>query len=253
MSFDEKTLESHFINQLRHHLNGWRQKVLADFSAENFEAELAALNSDPIYPKFHFNSPDYVNIRLMGRMSISIGRRLGEIYDKVPRLLAAARYKLTPKQVAPKFGKLELDIGLVFSQISAADKAFIQATCAKHLGIQPQGNGLGIEIRYNFNPNDSSRLRKDEDMASSLIAAGLMPIYLVFSSISPRDEAIARLKRAGWVFLVGQEALNFATDLLGMDLSSILDRPAVSQEIKNEIDGMMHDIRNSHAFKQGLS
>lgn len=247
---NEQVLEEHFISQLRHHLKGWRQKVISDFAKNNFDTELAALNSDPVYPKFHFNSPAYVNIRLMGRMSISIGRRLGEIYDKIPRLLAAARYNITPAQVAPKFGGLELDIGLQFSQISNHDSDFVRNVCEKHAGIRPIGNGVGIEIRYNFNPNDSSRLRKDVDMANKLIGENLLPIYLIFSSISPRDEAISRLKRAGWTFIIGQQGLDFATELLGMDLTSVLDRPAVSREIKEEVDAMMHDIRNSHAFNQ---
>ncbi len=250
MAFDEKKLEQQFINQLRHHLNGWRRKVSDDFSKESFDAELNALNGDPVYPKFHFNSAAYVNIRFMGRMSISIGRRLGEIYDKVPRLLAAARYNITPAQVAPKFGGLELDIGLRFSELSDDDSVFVQNVCESHAGTRPEQNGIGIEIRYNFNPNDSSRLRKDVDMAEKLINEKLLPIYLVFSSISPRDEAIARLKRAGWIFLVGQQGLDFATELLGMDLTSVLDRPAVSKEIKEEIDGMMTDIKNSYAFKK---
>lgn len=249
MELDDSRLEVQFISQLRHHLQGWRRKVLEDFSRPSFEAELAALNGDPVYPKFHFNSPAYVNVRFMGRMSISIGRRLGEIYDKVPRLLASARYGITPAQVAPKFDGLELDIGLRFDQISSPDAEFVRNVCTKHLGTRPVGSGVGIEIRYNFNPNDSSRLRKDVDMAEKLVDSNLMPIYLVFSSISPRDEAIARLKRGGWNFLIGQQGLNFATELLGMDLSSVLDRPAVSEEIKKEVDGMMKDIKDSYAFK----
>lgn len=243
-------LEDEFIRHLRHHLAGWRQKVQGDFSRENFERELAELNSDPIYPKFALNTAQYVNIRFMGRVSISIGRRLGEIYDKVPRLLAAARYKLLPEQVAPKFGILELDIGLSFLQITAADADFVRAICAAHLNVTNISGGIGIEIRYNFNPNDSSRLRKDEDMAAKVRAAGLTPIYLVFSSISPRDEAIARLQRAGWIFIVGQPALNFATSLLGLDLSTILDRPAVKAEIDKEVTGMMNDIKISYAFNE---
>ncbi|QFS35130.1 hypothetical protein [Burkholderia cepacia] len=243
-------LENEFINHLRHHLAGWRQKVQGDFSKENFEIELAELNGDPVYPRFFLNTPGYVNIRFMGRVSISIGRRLGEIYDRVPRLLAAARYNLSPQQVAPKFGGLELDIGLSFSQISVEDANFVRATCAAHLPKTTIANGIGIEIRYNFNPNDSSRLRKDEDMASKVKAAGLTPVYLVFSSISPREEAIARLQRAGWNFIVGQPALDFATALLGLDLSTILDRPAVKAEIEKEVGGMMNDIKTSYAFMQ---
>ena len=231
-------------------MSGWRAKITGDFSKANYDAELAALNSDPIYPKFHFNTPDYVIIRFMGRVSISIGRRLGEIYDKVPRLLAAARYNLRPEQVAPKFDGLELDIGLRFSQISAQDQQHVRDVCAKYFRSALARDGIGIEIRYNFNPNDSSRLRKDEDMAEKLAQNHLTPIYLIFSSISPRDEAIARLNRAGWTFIVGQPGLDFATELLGMNLSSILDRPAVSREIKSEIDGMMSDIKNSFAFSQ---
>ena len=250
MVFNEKELELEFIKQLRHHLEGWRQKIINDFSKENFDLELAALNSDPVYPKFHFNSAAYVNIRFMGRISISIGRRLGEIYDKVPRLLAAARYVVSPTEIARKFEGLELDIGLEFSKISKPDCLFVQDVCENHIGVKPLDKRIGIEIRYNFNPNDSSRLRKDVDMANRLKAEGLMPIYLVFSSISPRNEAIARLKRAGWLFLVGQPALDFATELLGMELSSILDRPIISNEIKKEIDGMMNDLKNSYAFKK---
>lgn len=243
-------LENEFIRHLRHHLAGWRQKVQGDFSQENFQNELAELNSDPVYPKFFLNTPQYVNIRFMGRVSISIGRRLGEIYDKVPRLLAAARYELLPEQVAPKFGGLELDIGLSFKQISSRDADFVRATCEANLGGVGIADGIGIEIRYNFNPNDSSRLRKDEDMAAKLVAAGLTPIYLVFSSISPREEAIARLRRAGWNFIIGQPALDFATNLLGLDLSTILDRPAVKSEIEKEVNGMMDDIKKSYAFKR---
>lgn len=250
MAIDEASLEQQFINHLRHHLSGWRAKVTEDFSKENYETELAALNSDPVYPKFHLNSPEYVIVRFMGRVSISIGRRLGEIYDKVPRLLAAARYNLSPSQVAPKFDRLELDIGLRFSQVSSTDQRYIRDICAKYFSDGLASGGIGIEIRYNFNPNDSSRLRKDEDMAEKLITNNLTPIYLIFSSISPRDEAIARLKRAGWTFIVGQQGLDFATELLGMDLSSILERPAVSSEIKSEVDGMMMDIKNSFAFSQ---
>lgn len=249
MAFDENVLEQQFIAQLRHHLDGWRKKVTADFSKENFDHELAALNSDPIYSKFHLNTADYVNVRFMGRISISIGRRLGEIYDKIPRLLAAARYNITPAQVAPKFGVMQLDIGLRFSELLKEHSEYVQDTCKKFSIPKIYKEGIGIEIRYNFNPNDSARLRKDEDMASQLITANLTPIYLVFSSISPRDEAIERLKRAGWTFLVGQQALEFARDLLGMDLTSILDRPAVSKEIKNEIEGMMKDIKSSYAFR----
>jgi hypothetical protein len=243
-------LENEFIRHLRHHLAGWRQKVQGDFSKENFQNELAELNSDPVYPKFFLNSPQYVNIRFMGRVSISIGRRLGEIYDKVPRLLAAARYKISPEQVAPKFGGLELDIGLSFQQITQGDANYVRAICERHLEGVAIAGGVGIEIRYNFNPNDSSRLRKDEDMAAKVAAAGMTPIYLVFSSISPREEAIARLRRAGWNFIIGQPALDFATNLLGLDLSTVLERPAVKAEIEKEVNGMMDDIKTSYAFKK---
>jgi hypothetical protein len=250
MTHDQNAIEKQFIKHLRHHLQGWQNKVLLDFSEESFFRELAALKSDPVYPKFHLDSPEYVNIRLIGRMSISIGRRLGEIYDKIPRLLAAARFGLTPEQVAPKFDGLELDIGLRFDQIGPEDSEGIRDHCSKHLSSRPNESGIGIEIRYNFNPNDSSRLRKDVDMASRLTSRGLYPVYLVFSSISPRDEAISRLSRAGWNFLVGQPALDFMSELLGTDITSILDRPSVSSEIKQEIDNVMASIKQSYAFRQ---
>ncbi len=250
MTGQEKELEVAIIAELRHHLAGWREKIQSDFSKANFDAELAALRGDPLYPKFNFDTPDYVNIRFMGRVSISIGRRLGEIYDKIPRRLAIEKYGITRQQVAPKFGGLELDVGLRFSEVRLDDARHIADVCKKYLGEEIRNDGVGIEIRYNFNPNDSSRLRKDCDMADRLLDADLRPVYLIFSSISPRNEAISRLERAGWKFLIGQVALDFATELLGMDLAEIWDRPAIKSEIKKEIDGMMSDIKNSHSFSQ---
>lgn len=252
MPQQEADLEAAIIAELRHHLAGWREKIKNDFSKTNYENELNALKNDPLYPKFNLDTPDYANIRFMGRVSISIGRRLGEIYDKIPRRLAIEKYGITKEQVAPKFGGLELDVGLRFSELQEEAAKFVSNVCRKHINENIETEGIGIEIRYNFNPNDSSRLRKDCDMANKLIDAKLRPIYLIFSAISPRDEAISRLERAGWKFLVGQNALDFATELLGMDLAEIWDRPAIKAEIKKEIDGMMSDIKTSHSFSQFL-
>lgn len=250
MPQNENALEAAIIAELRHHLAGWREKIKNDFSEENFKKELAALQSDPLYPKFNFDTADYVNIRFMGRVSISIGRRLGEIYDKIPRRLAIEKYGINQGQVAPKFGGLELDVGLRFSQVSNDDVDFIKRVCRRFLNEDITSDGIGIEIRYNFNPNDSSRLRKDVDMANKLIDSSLRPIYLIFSSISPRDEAISRLERAGWKFLVGEDAHKFSTELLGLDIGSIWDRPAVKKEITDEINGMMDDIKSSYSFSK---
>lgn len=122
----------------------------------------------------------------------------------------------------------------------------------KHLGIQTIKAGLGIEIRYNFNPNDSSRLRKDVEVAELLRKEGLSPIYLIFAENSPRDEAIARLKRAGWTFLVGKPALEFISELVGVDINGILDKPRISAEVKREIDETTTQIFGSFAFRSVL-
>lgn len=250
MDMPEHVLEAAIIAELRHHLAGWRAKIANDFSKESYDNELELLEGDPLYPKFNLDTPDYVNIRFMGRVSISIGRRLGEIYDKIPRRLAIEKYGLTPQQVSPKLGNLELDVGLRFSELSDVDTAFVSNICTRYLNEIIQADGIGIEIRYNFNPNDSSRLRKDVDMANRLISANLRPVYLVFSSISPRQEAINRLERAGWKFLVGQNALDFATEIFGLNIAGIWDRPAIKAEIKREMDGMMSDIKSSYSFSQ---
>lgn len=253
MKKSENELEDAIIYELRHHLSGWREKIKNDFSQENFKSELAALKGDPLYPKFAFDTPEYVNIRFMGRVSISIGRRLGELYDKIPRRLAIEKYALSRSQVAPKFDGLELDVSLRMSQLSDTDAQFVSKVCEKYIGERITTDGVGIEIRYNFNPNDSSRLRKDCEMAEKLVAANLRPIYLIFSSISPRHEAISRLERAGWRFLIGQPALDFAAEILGLDVAHIWDRPAIKAEIQKEVDGMMDDIRNSYSFSQFLN
>lgn len=246
----EQEFEERFIGVIRHQLQGLSNKVTNDFSQENYEYELAALQSDPVYEKFSFNRAEYVLVRFMGRISISVGRRLGEIYDKIPRFAAAARFNLTPEQIAPILDGLELDIGLNFSQLNQADQQHLATVYKKHIGADLDMTGLGLEIRYNFNPNDSSRLRKDVHMGEQLVLAGLKPVYLIFSSISPRQDAISRLTASGWTFLIGDPALKFISELLEMEIQSILDKPLIKQEIAKIVDGIMSDLVKSHAFQQ---
>jgi len=250
----EQEIEARFLKELRHHLLGWKAKVISDFSDEVYNAELAQLSADPVYSAFALNNPMYVLIRLMGRMSISIGRRLGEIYDKVPRFVVQARYDLTKDEVAPKMGgKLELDICIPYRKLNSSDKKKVIDLASRFDLSNSSTKGLGIEIRYNFNPNDSSRLRKDEEMARLIIEEKLIPVYLIFSSISPRDEAIERLKRAGWHFIVGEEALVFMRDLCDSEFDKLLKKATVQKEILQEVTEMMSLIRKSTAFKFGIS
>jgi hypothetical protein len=74
-----------FLDALRHHFKGWIAKASRDFGEQSYAEELLLLRGDSLYEQFGLAIPEYVFIRLMGRMSISFGRRLGEIYDKVPR------------------------------------------------------------------------------------------------------------------------------------------------------------------------
>lgn len=161
-----------------------KKRLISDFGRTAFEKEISKLKSDPIYSKFHLACEEYALIRLMGRLSVSIGRRLGEIYDKIPRLIAQTAFDIPPNKIAPKMGgKLELDTCLPFDIISSNNKRHIVKVLKKYIQKQYQ-NGVGIEVRYNFNPNDSARLRKDIDMINYLIKEKLTPIYLIFSSIS---------------------------------------------------------------------
>ena len=241
--------------ELRHHLAGWRAKVSNDFAEGAYQSELTALQRDPVYSKFFLASPTYVLIRLMGRMSISIGRRLGEIYEKLPRFIAQARFNLTHDQIAPKMGgQLELDVCLRFADLAPDDQTHVLAVASRHLGADLRGTaGVGIEIRYNFNPNDSSRLRKDVDMANYLIADGLHPVYMIFAENSPRDEAIARLTRAGWQFVVGSPAMAMMSEIVGTNIDDFLDRPAVATEVEREMGALTLEIFQSHAFQQALA
>jgi hypothetical protein len=245
----QQHFEDRFVAALNHHLDGWEAKVLRDFSSEAYATELAALRGDPVYEPFGLDCAEYVLIRLIGRMSISVGRRLGEIYDKLPRIVAAARFGLQSEQVAEKFGGLELDIGLRVANLATEeDRAHLQSHIKRF--SNESHSGIGIEIRYNFNPNDSARLRKDVDMAAKLKEAGLLPVYLIFSAISPRDEAIARLQRGGWHFRQGNEALTFAHELLGVDLMSVMKNEHIATKIKERMRRMVRSIYASDAFKK---
>ncbi|MFQ5825610.1 MAG: hypothetical protein ACE5JB_16350, partial [bacterium] len=160
----KKLIQDKLILQLDHHLTGLKEKIMQDFSKKSFEQEVASLKSDPIYPKFNLSSEEYALIRLMGRVSISIGRRLGEIYDKIPRLIAQKAFNISEERIAPKMGgKLELDTCLPFDAISDLDKRHIENTVSSFTK-KKYSNGAGIEVRYNFNPNDSSRLRMSRPM-----------------------------------------------------------------------------------------
>jgi hypothetical protein len=239
--------EQRFLDALDRHLQGWEDKISRDFSALNLKAEVDALRGDKVYHDLGFDTPEYALVRLVGRMSISVGRRLGEIYDKVPRFVAAARFGLQPAQIAEVFDGLELDISLRGRLLNSADRAHIEGLIAK---MSPVGcSGIGIEIRYNFNPNDSSRLRKDVEVASKLKAAGLFPVYLIFSSISPRNDAIARLTRGGWYFLQGESALSFLNELLGVDINSVLSDPVIAERTRARTNELMQSIFNSDAFR----
>jgi len=247
MALDDR-FKQRFLAAIRHHIDGLRRKVENDFSDEAVERELASLTGDPVYARFGLASYEYVLVRLIGRMSISVGRRLGEIYDKVPRFVAAARFNLRPDQVAEVFDGLELDIGLRLSQLSGADAEHVKAIVEQCGPLD--GKGIGIEIRYNFNPNDSARLRKDCDMAEKLRQAGLCPVYLVFSSISPREDAIARLGRAGWIFFQGQEALDFTEKLLGVNMMAVLEQEDVAQSIQSEIKSILSAMYASDVVRK---
>jgi hypothetical protein len=246
---DLNQIEQRFLQAIHHHLDGWRRKIGKDFGKECFDRELAGLAGDPVYHKFAFDCPEYVVVRLMGRMSISVGRRLGEIYDKIPRFVASARFGVAPERVAEKFNGLELDIGLRYNLLSAADRAHVQKVLNDY-DAPTDAQGVGIEIRHNFNPNDSARLRKDVDMARYVQEQGLYPVYLIYSAISPRDDAIGRLTRAGWTFLQGEQATSFTNELFGADFLGIMERPEVRDRIHEEVRQMMHGIFESHAFKQ---
>ncbi|MGB7590582.1 MAG: hypothetical protein WBO19_05000 [Terriglobia bacterium] len=254
---DEKLAErtrQRFLSELRHHFQGWHSKVSSDFSDETFQSELQNLKRDPVYSAFGFATPEYTLIRLMGRVSISIGRRLGEIYDKVPRFAAQERFGLDSSSVAPKLGgELELDICVPLHKLTVSDRQHVSSVMSSHLKSVPIQNGLGIEIRYNFNPNDSARLRKDVRMAKLLRDDGLTGIYLIFSTISPRHEAIARLKRAGWTFLVGNPATNFMIDLVGMDFGTILGSAEIRKETESAVSRIMHAIYQSNGVRDILA
>ncbi|HKT31931.1 MAG TPA: hypothetical protein VJS89_05520 [Gammaproteobacteria bacterium] len=251
MATSKDEIRDQFWKELKHHLEGWLEKVSEDFSEAEFKRELADLKRDPVYSGFGFAIPEYVLVRLIGRVSISIGRRLGEIYDKIPRLITHARFGLTEKQVAPKMGqKLQLDVCIPIEVLSKADAAHVTAVARAYLHSRKLSGGLGIEIRYNFNPNDSARLRKDVDMANFLKEARLLPVYLIFSTISPRDDAIARLKRAGWTFLIGNDASKFMQALIGMNFKKILEE--VRDELDSQVAKIMRQIYTSYAMRRTL-
>jgi hypothetical protein len=246
--------QERFLVELRHHFQGWLAKVTRDSSAEAFQAELKSLRADPVYSSFGLATPEYALVRIMGRLSISIGRRLGEIYDKIPRFVTQARFNLAPEEVAPKVGGiLQLDVCVPLGRLSAQDQEHVRGTMAQHVPTAENYKGVAIEIRYNFNPNDSARLRKDVHMAELLQHQNLAAVYLIFSTISPREEAIARLKRAGWTFLVGPGATEFMGQLIGMDIGAILGTGPVRKEVTAEMSRIMRAFYESDAMRETLS
>lgn len=233
---------------------GWKAKVETDFCSEAAQRELAALAGDPVYAQFGLATDGYVLVRVMGRLSISIGRRLGELYDNLPKFVAAAHFGLPVSDVVCKIGSLNLDVRIPFSKMRPEDVAASRELVAKTFNEVYDGDGgLGIEVRYNFNPNDSARLRKDVAMAEGLLEEGILPIYVVFSGISPRAEAIERLQRAGWRFVIGADASTFVESLLGLDLSSLLSSAEVQSEIADAMAEVMSSMVKSHAFQRAVA
>ena len=90
-------------------------------------------------------------------------------------------------------------------------------------------------------------------MAELLIEQNMVPLYLIFSTISPREEAIARLTRAGWTFLVGHLAADFMHELIGMDIQTILTAKDVREEVALEMARIMRTMYESYAVRHTLS
>jgi len=80
-------IENRLREMLHQQLRGLKRKVEKEFSQESFIRELTALHEDPVYRRWFLDSEQYVIIRFIGRVSISIGRRLGEIYEKFQDML----------------------------------------------------------------------------------------------------------------------------------------------------------------------
>ena len=111
-----------------------RDKVQRDMSESAFAVELKALEGDAVYRDFGLAKPEYALIRLMGRMSISIGRRLGEIYDKLPRFITQARSDLTAACVAPVIaGKLELDVCVPLNKLQRDDQVHVAEVVERYI------------------------------------------------------------------------------------------------------------------------
>lgn len=242
-------IERRFLEMLHHQIAGLRDKIDRDLGMTPYENELANLSNDPVYNKFSLACPEYVAIRLIGRISISIGRRLGEIYDKMPRYVASTRFSIPEEIIAEEFNGLKLDIGLRYEYLEEVDRRHL-ASILMNYSAKGFESGVAIEIRYNFNPNDSARLRKDELMARYVCEAGLFPLYLVYSTSSPREDAIARLRRSGWLFLEGENATRFSTDLFGVDFLRILDRPEIYGSVQRDMQELMQKVFSSHALGQ---
>jgi hypothetical protein len=248
----EAAARSSFLKELRHHLSGWAAKIEEDFSERSYERELSELDGDLVYKSFGFATPEYVLVRLMGRVSISIGRRLGEIYDKVLRELLQTKYNLLPEEVSPILSGLRLDLCIKLEDISSENQARVARLVAEYLPGTDLQSGLGMEVRYNFNPNDSARLRKDVAMAEYVRDEGLLPVYLVFASISPRAEAIARLRRAGWNFIIGEPSIQFINELTGINILAILNEPEIRKEVDDSLARLMKAVLSSHVYQEAL-
>ena len=219
------------------HFEELLQKIENEFDNNNFNLELHNLKVDPVYSLWHFDRKEYVLIRKMGRISISIGRRLGDVYDKVIREAIMARFDLTLDQVAPKLGdkpSIEIDAKIGFNDINKNEIRRIKKVArSTFLKIPRQYEGLGIECRYNFNPNDSARLRKDLRMYELVANSNLIPIFLVFSTSSPRQDAINRLSKTGWKFLIGNDSYKFLKNIVEFDFKTFLKSKQIQSIMKD--------------------
>jgi hypothetical protein len=97
---DPDELREKYLSALFGHVDGLKTKATNDFAEGPFLAELEQLREDPVYSAFGLDVPEYMLIRVMGRMSISVGRRLGELHDKPVRDVVVSRFGLTLEQVS---------------------------------------------------------------------------------------------------------------------------------------------------------
>lgn len=241
---------------------------------EDVTEDLAYLKieNDLLADVFLLNAPSIVQMKLGGRITTSIHRKVGDACEKATRAIIGIVYSIKPERlVAERMVTIDLGDGRT-EQVTRKIDVLLKAENLdaikkqKLLAIIPQFSteflsnvgvretyrgydlskayftGVGIEVRHAYQSADSKRVQGDKSLAELFIKERLLPVMLIYSGLV--NWSVINAYKRYWLVKVGNNAFDFIKDTTGIDFGGILR--SLKPDVHHFIKGRLSEFRISN-------